>query len=70
MWWVDLAIPKSREGSYLRPSPWPLESTTRAGWALVQVVGPGSPGARVSRRGLEGLVQTLGVDSPSKSISR
>jgi transposase-like protein len=65
---IDLAIPKLREGSYY-PG-WLLEPRRRAERALVAVVAECYVRG-VSTRRVEGLVQTLGVESLSKSqVSR
>ncbi len=65
---IDLAIPKLREGSYF-PG-WLLEPRRRAERALVAVVMECYVRG-VSTRRVEGLVQTLGIESLSKSqVSR
>ena len=65
---IDLAIPKLREGSYY-PG-WLLEPRRRAERALVAVVAECYVRG-VSTRRVEGLVQTLGIESLSKSqVSR
>jgi putative transposase len=65
---VDLSIPKLREGSYF-PG-WLLEPRRRAERALVAVVAECYVRG-VSTRRVEGLVQTLGIESLSKSqVSR
>jgi transposase-like protein len=65
---VELAIPKLREGSYY-PG-WLLEPRRRAERALVAVVAECYVRG-VSTRRVEGLVQTLGIESLSKSqVSR
>jgi putative transposase len=65
---VDLCIPKLREGSYF-PG-WLLEPRRRAERALVAVVAECYVRG-VSTRRVEGLVQTLGIESLSKSqVSR
>jgi transposase-like protein len=61
---VDLSIPKLREGSYY-PG-WLLEPRRRAERALVAVVAECYVRG-VSTRRVEGLVQTLGIESLSKS---
>ena len=61
---IDLGIPKLREGSYF-PA-WLLASRPRAERALVQVVAEAYVRG-VSTRRVEGLVQTLGIASLSKS---
>jgi putative transposase len=65
---IELAIPKLREGSYY-PG-WLLEPRRRAERALVAVVAECYVRG-VSTRRVEGLVQTLGIESMSKSqVSR
>jgi putative transposase len=65
---IDLSIPKLREGSYY-PG-WLLEPRRRAERALVAVVAECYVRG-VSTRRVEGLVQTLGIESLSKSqVSR
>jgi putative transposase len=65
---MDLSIPKLREGSYY-PG-WLLEPRRRAERALVAVVAECYVRG-VSTRRVEGLVQTLGIESASKSqVSR
>src|SRR5512134_3220978 len=65
---IDLAIPKLRQGSYF-PT-WLLEPRRRAERALVAVVAECYVRG-VSTRRVEGLVQTLGIESLSKSqVSR
>jgi transposase-like protein len=65
---IDLAVPKLREGSYY-PG-WLLEPRRRAERALVAVVAECYVRG-VSTRRVEGLVQTLGIESLSKSqVSR
>jgi transposase-like protein len=65
---VDLSIPKLREGSYF-PG-WLLEPRRRTGRALLAVVAECYVRG-VSTRRVEGLVQTLGIESLSKSqVSR
>ncbi len=61
---VELAIPKLRSGSYF-PS-WLLEPRRRAERALVAVVAECYV-LGVSTRRVEGLVQTLGIETISKS---
>lgn len=61
---VDLAIPKLRSGSYF-PS-WLLEPRRRAEKALVAVVAECYV-LGVSTRRVEGLVQTLGIETISRS---
>src|SRR5512144_1343252 len=61
---IDLAIPKVREGAYY-PG-WLLEPRRRAERALVAVIAECYL-AGVSTRRVEGLVQTLGIASMSKS---
>jgi transposase-like protein len=60
---MDLAIPKLRRGSYYPD--WLLEPRRRAEWALVAVVADCYL-AGVPTRGVEGLVQTLGLTGISK----
>jgi transposase-like protein len=65
---IDLAVPRLREGSYY-PG-WLLEPRRRAERALVAVVAECYVRG-VSTRRVEGLVQTLGIESLSKSqVSR
>jgi putative transposase len=65
---IDLSSPKLRDGSYY-PS-WLLEPRRRAERALVAVVAECYVRG-VSVRRVEGLVQTLGIESLSKSqVSR
>jgi putative transposase len=61
---MDVAIPKLRKGSYFPD--WLLEPRRRAERALVAVIAE-SYLAGVSTRRVEGLVQTLGIASISKS---
>jgi transposase-like protein len=64
---IDLSIPKLREGSYY-PG-WLLEPRRRAERALVAVVAECYVRG-VSKRRVEGLVQTLGIEQLSKSQVR
>ena len=65
---VDLAIPKLRQGSYFPD--WLLEPRRRAERAMVSVVAEAYLKG-VSTRRVEALVQTLGIESLSKSqVSR
>jgi transposase-like protein len=61
---IDLAIPKLRTGSYFPE--WLLDARTRAERAFVQVVAEAYVRG-VSTRRVEGLVETLGIASLSKS---
>jgi putative transposase len=61
---IDLKIPKLREGSYFPD--WLLDARTRAERAFVQVVAEAYVRG-VSTRRVEGLVETLGIASLSKS---
>ena len=65
---IELAIPRLRQGSYFPD--WLLEPRRRAERALTQVVAECYVRG-VSTRRVEGLVQTLGIESLSKSqVSR
>jgi transposase-like protein len=61
---IDLRIPKLRAGSYFPD--WLLDARTRAERAFIQVVTE-SYVRGVSTRRVEGLVETLGITSLSKS---
>ena len=61
---IDLKIPKLREGTYFPD--WLLDARTRAERAFVQVVAEAYVRG-VSTRRVEGLVETLGIASLSKS---
>ena len=61
---IDLKIPKLREGSYFPD--WLLDARTRSERAFVQVVAEAYVRG-VSTRRVEGLVETLGIASLSKS---
>lgn len=61
---IDLRIPKLREGSYFPD--WLLDARTRAERAFVQCVAEAYVRG-VSTRRVEGLVETLGIASLSKS---
>lgn len=61
---IDVAIPKLRQGSYF-PA-WLLQRRRRAERALIAVVAE-SYVLGVSTRRVEGLIQTLGIESISKS---
>ena len=61
---IDLAIPKLREGSYFPD--WLLDARTRSERAFIQVVAEAYVRG-VSTRRVEGLVETLGIASLSKS---
>lgn len=61
---IDLRVPKLRAGSYFPD--WLLDARTRAERAFIQVVAEAYVRG-VSTRRVEGLVETLGVSSLSKS---
>ena len=61
---IDLKIPKLRTGSYFPE--WLLDARTRSERAFIQVVTEAYVRG-VSTRRVEGLVETLGVTSLSKS---
>jgi transposase-like protein len=61
---IDLRIPKLREGSYFPE--WLLDARTRSERAFIQVVAEAYVRG-VSTRRVEGLVETLGIASLSKS---
>ena len=61
---INLKVPKLREGTYFPD--WLLDARTRAEQAFIQVVAEAYVRG-VSTRRVEGLVETLGISSLSKS---